>query len=49
MKHLIYAASAIALLSGPIAAQGIETYLEFPKEMPPGNLAIGPDGRQGGG
>lgn len=45
MKHLTYAVSAIALLAGPVAADGLETYLEFPKEMPPGNLAIGPDGR----
>ena len=45
MKHLTYAVSAIAILAGPVAAEGLETYLEFPKDMPPGNLAIGPDGR----
>ncbi|MBO9409437.1 hypothetical protein J7399_18515 [Shimia sp. R9_1] len=45
MKHLLSAASVVAILSSPLAAAGLETYLEFPKEMPPGNLAIGPDGR----
>lgn len=45
MKQLMYAASAIALLVSPVAAEGFETFLEFEREMPPGNLAIGPDGR----
>lgn len=45
MKHLLSAASVLAVLSNPLWAEGLETYLEFPKEMPPGNLAIGPDGR----
>lgn len=45
MKNLLRAVSAIAILAGPAMAAGLETYLEFPKDMPPGNLAIGPDGR----
>ena len=45
MKRLLIGASALALLSGPVLAAGLETYLEFPKDTPPGNLAIGPDGR----
>ncbi|MEM8569352.1 MAG: L-dopachrome tautomerase-related protein [Pseudomonadota bacterium] len=32
-------------VSGAAFAEGLETYLEFPKDTPPGNLAIGPDGR----
>ncbi|WP_052249533.1 L-dopachrome tautomerase-related protein [Tateyamaria sp. ANG-S1] len=45
MKRLFAAVSIIAILAGPAAAQGLETFLEFPKDTPPGNLAIGPDGR----
>lgn len=45
MKRLLAAVSTIAFLTGPVAAQGLETFLEFPKDTPPGNLAIGPDGR----
>ncbi len=45
MKRLLSAASTIAVLASPGFAAGLETYLEFPKDMPPGNLAIGPDGR----
>lgn len=45
MKRFLYAVSAVAGLAGPVTAAGLETYLEFPKDMPPGNLAIGPDGR----
>lgn len=45
MKTILAAACAVAL--GGIAAQAaeLETYLEFEKAIPPGNLAIGPDGR----
>ncbi|WP_299297870.1 L-dopachrome tautomerase-related protein [uncultured Tateyamaria sp.] len=32
-------------LSAPALAQGLETYAEFPKDTPPGNIAIAPDGR----
>ncbi|WP_415919845.1 L-dopachrome tautomerase-related protein [Tateyamaria sp. SN6-1] len=45
MKHLLSVASLAAVLASPVAAADLETYLEFPKDMPPGNLAIGPDGR----
>ncbi|MEO1026817.1 MAG: L-dopachrome tautomerase-related protein, partial [Pseudomonadota bacterium] len=45
MKRLLTTISAIAVLAGPVAAEGLETFLEFPKDTPPGNLAIGPDGR----
>ena len=45
MKNFLSATGLIALLAAPLAAGEIETYLEFPKDMPPGNLAIGPDGR----
>lgn len=43
MKHL-FAICALAL-AAPATAAELETYLEFEKAMPPGNLAIGPDGR----
>lgn len=45
MKHTLLAAVAAIALTGAAHADSLETYLEFPKEMPPGNLAIGPDGR----
>ncbi len=45
MKRTLLAISTALTLSGAAFAQSPETYLEFPKEMPPGNLAIGPDGR----
>ncbi|MEL6465729.1 MAG: L-dopachrome tautomerase-related protein [Pseudomonadota bacterium] len=45
MRHFLSAVSAVALLASPLSAAGLETYLEFPKDTPPGNLAIGPDGR----
>lgn len=45
MRELILIASTIAVLAGPANANDLETYLEFPKELPPGNIAIGPDGR----
>lgn len=45
MKHRLIALGAIIALAGPASAEGLETYLEFPKETPPGNLAIAPDGR----
>lgn len=45
MKSLLLSLSATLALSGPLAAEGLETYLEFPKDTPPGNLAIAPDGR----
>ena len=44
MKPLFAAACALALAT-PLSAAELETYLEFEKAMPPGNLAIGPDGR----
>ncbi|WP_350334924.1 L-dopachrome tautomerase-related protein [Coralliovum pocilloporae] len=49
MKSLLLSACVACGLALPSAmaasAQQIETYLEFEKAMPPGNLAIGPDGR----
>ena len=45
MKRFLAAAGLCAALVVPAAADGIETYLDFDKSMPPGNLAIGPDGR----
>ncbi|WP_434051273.1 MAG: L-dopachrome tautomerase-related protein [Roseibium sp.] len=45
MKRFLAAAGLSAALIFPAAADGIETYLDFDKSMPPGNLAIGPDGR----
>lgn len=44
MKSL-YAAVCAMTLATPTLANGMETYLEFDKSIPPGNLAIGPDGR----
>lgn len=45
MKRFLSAVSTVAVLASPVFAAGLETYLEFPKDTPPGNLAIGPDGR----
>ncbi|MBO9475446.1 hypothetical protein J7413_18015 [Shimia sp. R10_1] len=45
MKHLLGAASLMVIFTTPVVAESLETYLEFPKHTPPGNLAIGPDGR----
>ncbi|SCZ73113.1 Major royal jelly protein [Epibacterium ulvae] len=45
MKHILYATCALTFMTGTTFAQGLETYLEFPKDTPPGNLAIAPDGR----
>ncbi|MEL6207362.1 MAG: L-dopachrome tautomerase-related protein [Pseudomonadota bacterium] len=43
-RHLAIFAAALTLAGG-VNAEGLETYLEFPKDTPPGNLAIAPDGR----
>lgn len=45
MKHHLFAIGAVLALSAPVAAQDLETYFEFPRDTPPGNLAIGADGR----
>lgn len=45
MKRSLFAVAAVLAASGAATAQGLETYLEFPKDTPPGNLAIAPDGR----
>ncbi len=45
MKSTLLAFGASLMLAGPVLAGGLETYLEFPKDVPPGNLAIAPDGR----
>lgn len=45
MKRLLAAVCLAALSAAPLAAADIETYATFEKLLPPGNLAIGPDGR----
>ena len=45
MKSTLLAFGASLIMAGPVLAGGLETYLEFPKDVPPGNLAIAPDGR----
>ncbi len=45
MKSLLQSVALSLVLAAPLAAAGPEVYLEFPKDTPPGNLAIGPDGR----
>lgn len=45
MKRTLLALTTSLTLSGAALANGLETYLEFPKDTPPGNLAIAPDGR----
>ena len=45
MRHFLYTIGAVASLAGSVAAADLETYAEFSKETPPGNLAIAPDGR----
>lgn len=43
-NHSVALAITLALTTAAGATE-LETYLEFPKDMPPGNLAIAPDGR----
>ncbi|MEL7348835.1 MAG: L-dopachrome tautomerase-related protein [Pseudomonadota bacterium] len=45
MTRRLMALGAALVMAGSAHAAGLETYLEFPKDTPPGNLAIGPDGR----
>lgn len=45
MRRIALAASLALALSSSAWAEGLETFLEFPKDTPPGNLAIAPDGR----
>lgn len=45
MKTLATLITGAVLLASPVLADGLETYASFPKDMPPGNLAIAPDGR----
>ena len=45
MKRFLTATSLATLLFAGAASAEIETYAGFGPEMPPGNLAIGPDGR----
>ncbi|MEM0908705.1 MAG: L-dopachrome tautomerase-related protein [Pseudomonadota bacterium] len=44
MHHLTTLAAGLLLATSAAAAE-LETHLAFPKDTPPGNLAIGPDGR----
>ena len=45
MKTPVIAALSLGLALGTTASAEIETYAAFSSDMPPGNLAIGPDGR----
>ena len=45
MKQHLWALGAVLTLAGPVAADGLEPVFTFPKDTPPGNLAIGPDSR----
>lgn len=45
MKRYMMAFGAALCLAQPVLADDMGVYLEFPKDTPPGNLAIGPDGR----
>lgn len=45
MNKPVFAALTVALSLGTAAMAEIETYAAFTSDMPPGNLAIGPDGR----
>ncbi|MEO1313510.1 MAG: hypothetical protein AAFV27_06525, partial [Pseudomonadota bacterium] len=45
MKTTSLALGLMLALSRQAFADGYEVYAEFPKDTPPGNLAIAPDGR----
>lgn len=45
MRKVLMALGLAFAVSTSTAATELEVFLEFPKETPPGNLAIGPDGR----
>ncbi|MEM9205340.1 MAG: L-dopachrome tautomerase-related protein [Pseudomonadota bacterium] len=45
MRKILVALGLALAVSTSTAASELEVFLEFPKETPPGNLAIGPDGR----
>ncbi|MEO1471809.1 MAG: L-dopachrome tautomerase-related protein [Pseudomonadota bacterium] len=45
MKRQLMALGIAGAMASTAQAAGPETYLEFPRDTPPGNLAIGPDGR----
>lgn len=45
MKQHLNALGILFALTGAADAEGLETFLEFPRDTPPGNLAIAPDGR----
>jgi len=45
MKRYLIAFGVHLALAGAATAEGLETYAEFPRDTPPGNLAIAPDGR----
>lgn len=45
MRRFLQTTCAVMCLTTAASAQELETFLEFPKDTPPGNLAIGPDGR----
>lgn len=45
MLRSIVSAAALSLIFTSAATADIETYATFDADMPPGNLAIGPDGR----
>ena len=45
MKHHLITLGAALVLASAATAQSPEVFLEFPRDTPPGNLAIAPDGR----
>lgn len=45
MKQHLIALGVVVSLGSTAMAQSPEIYLDFPRDTPPGNLAIGPDGR----
>lgn len=45
MKHLFLSVCLSGCLTMPVLAQEVEVVFEFNRSTPPGNLAIGPDGR----
>ncbi|MEM8591910.1 MAG: L-dopachrome tautomerase-related protein [Pseudomonadota bacterium] len=45
MKNLLLSVCFAWALAAPVSAAGPEVFLEFERDVPPGNLAIGPDGR----
>ena len=45
MRRLLATSALLAAVAAAPAQATIETYADFARDLPPGNLAIGPDGR----